>query len=117
MKKTCVPQFSSQHCLQQLGYGSNLGVLQHTNRNKNRGTYDSAIKKNVFESLLMRWMKLEPIIQSEVCQKEKHQQSILTNIYGNQKDGNYDHICEVPKDTDIKKRLLDSVGEGQGEMI
>ena len=32
----------------------------------------SAIKKNTFESVLMRWMKLEPIIQSEVSQKEKH---------------------------------------------
>ena len=44
--------------------------------------YDSAIKKNTFESVLMRWMKLEPIIQSEVSQKEKHQYSILTHIYG-----------------------------------
>ena len=43
--------------------------------------YYSAIKKNVFESVLMRWMKLEPIIQSEVSQKEKHQSSILTHIY------------------------------------
>ena len=39
-------------------------------------------KKNAFESVLMRWMKLEPIIQSEVSQKEKHQYSILTHIYG-----------------------------------
>ena len=44
--------------------------------------YYSAIKKNTFESVLMRWMKLEPIIQSEVSQKEKHQYSILTYIYG-----------------------------------
>ena len=44
--------------------------------------YYSAIKKNVFESVLMRWMKLEPIIQSEVRQKEKHRYSILTHIYG-----------------------------------
>ena len=44
--------------------------------------YYSAIKKNIFESVLMRWMKLEPIIQSEVNQKEKHQYSILTHIYG-----------------------------------
>ena len=44
--------------------------------------YDSAIKKNAFESVLMRWMKLEPIIQSEVSQKEKHQYRILTHIYG-----------------------------------
>ena len=43
--------------------------------------YYSAIKKNTFESVLMRWIKLEPIIQSEVCQKEKHQYSILTHIY------------------------------------
>ena len=44
--------------------------------------YYSAIKKNVFESVLMRWMKLEPIIQSEVSQKEKHQKySILMHIY------------------------------------
>ena len=41
----------------------------------------SDIKKNTFESVLMRWMKLEPIIQSEVSQKEKHQYSILTHIY------------------------------------
>ena len=44
--------------------------------------YYSAIKKNAFESVLMRWMKLEPIIQSEVSQKEKHQYIILTHIYG-----------------------------------
>ena len=44
--------------------------------------YYSAIKKNAFESVLMRWMKLEPIIQSEVIQKEKHQSSILMYIYG-----------------------------------
>ena len=44
--------------------------------------YYSAIKKNTFESVLMRWRKLEPIIQSEVSQKEKHQYSVLMHIYG-----------------------------------
>ena len=44
--------------------------------------YHSAIKKNAFESVLMRWMKLELIIQSKVSQKEKHQYSILMHIYG-----------------------------------
>ena len=44
--------------------------------------YYSAIKKNAFESVLMRRMKLEPVIQSEVSQKERHQDSILTHIYG-----------------------------------
>ena len=43
--------------------------------------YYSAIKKNTFESVLKRWMKLEPIIQSEVSQKENHQYSILIQIY------------------------------------
>ena len=42
--------------------------------------YYSAIKKNAFESVLMRWMNLEPIIQSEVSQKEKNKY-ILMNIY------------------------------------
>ena len=44
--------------------------------------YYSAIKRNAFESVLMRWMKLGLIKQSEVSQKEKHQYSILTHIYG-----------------------------------
>ena len=40
-------------------------------------------KKNAFESVLMRWMKLELIIQSEVSQKEKHQYGILMYIMWN----------------------------------
>ena len=44
--------------------------------------YYTAIKKNSFESILMRWMKLEPIIQSEVSQKDKDHYNILTHIYG-----------------------------------
>ena len=44
--------------------------------------YHSAIKKNSFESVLMRWMKLEPIIQSEVSQEDKDHYNILTHIYG-----------------------------------
>ena len=44
--------------------------------------YNSVIKKNTFESVLMRWMKLQPIIQSEVSQKEKHQYSVLMHKYG-----------------------------------
>ena len=61
--------------------------------------YYSAIKKNAFESVLMRCLKLEPIIQSEVSQKEKHQYSILTYIYGILEDGNEDPICETAKET------------------
>ena len=44
--------------------------------------YYSAIKRNAFESVLMRWMNLEPIIQSEVSQKEKDKYRILARIYG-----------------------------------
>ena len=44
--------------------------------------YFSAIKKIALESVLIRCMKLEPIIQSEISQKEKHQYSILMHIYG-----------------------------------
>ena len=44
--------------------------------------YHSAIKRNAFESVLMSWMNLEPVKQSEVSQKEKDKYSILTHIYG-----------------------------------
>ena len=41
-----------------------------------------AMKRNAFKSVLMRWMSLEPIIQSEVSQKEKDKYHILMHIYG-----------------------------------
>ena len=44
--------------------------------------YYSAIKKNAFELVLMRWMKLEPVIHNELNQKEIYQYSILMHIYG-----------------------------------
>ena len=44
---------------------------------------------------------MEPIIQSEVSQKEKHQESILMHIYGIQKDGNDDSTCKTAKETQI----------------
>ena len=43
--------------------------------------YYSAIKRNAFESVLMRWMNPEPIIQSEASEKEKDNFRILTHIY------------------------------------
>ena len=68
--------------------------------------YYSAIKKNTFESVLMRWMKLEPIIESEVSQKEKHQYSILMHIYGIQKDGNNNPVYETAKETLMYRKAL-----------
>ena len=44
--------------------------------------YYSAIKRNTFEPVLMRWMNLESIIHSEVCQKEKDKYHVLIHIYG-----------------------------------
>ena len=63
--------------------------------------YYSAIKKNTFQSVLMRWMKLELVIRSEEIQKEKHQYSILTHVYGIQKDGNDNPLCETAKETQM----------------
>ena len=68
--------------------------------------YYSAIKKNTFESVLMRWMKLEPITQTEVSQKEKHQYSILMHIYGIQKDGNDNPTCKKAKETQMYKTVF-----------
>ena len=44
--------------------------------------YYSAIKRNSLESVLMKWMNLETIIQNEVNQKEKYKYCILTHMYG-----------------------------------
>ena len=49
----------------------------------------------------MRWMKLEPIIQSEVSQKDKDQYSILTHIYGILKDGNDNLNAKQNKETQM----------------
>ena len=62
-------------------------------------------------------MKLEPIIQSEVSQKEKHQYNILTHIYGILKDGKNNHVCETAKETQMYRTVFWTVGEGEGGMI
>ena len=54
------------------------GVVVHIHN----GILLSLTKGNAFESVLMRWMNLEPIIQHEISQKEKDKYCILTNIYG-----------------------------------
>ena len=63
--------------------------------------YYSAIKNNAFESVLMRWIKLKPIIQSEVSKKEKHLYSILMHIYVIYKNGNDNPICKTQKETQL----------------
>ena len=78
--------------------------------------YYSVIKKNAFESVLMRWMKLEPIIQSEISQKEKHQYSILILYMEFRKMVMMTLYARQQRDTDVKNSLLDSVREGEGGM-
>ena len=79
--------------------------------------YYPAIKRNTFESVLMRWMNLEPIIQSEVSQKEKEKYRILIYIYGIWKDSTDDPTCRAEKDTDLGSRLVDTVEEGESGVI
>ena len=59
-------------------------------------------------------MKLQPVIQSEVSQKVKHQYSILTHIYGIQKDGNDNPVYETAKDTQMYRTVFWTLGEGEG---
>ena len=74
-----------------------------------------------FESVLMRWMKLEPNILREVSQKDKDQYSILTHIYGILKDGNDNPISKTEKQTQMYRAdfwtLWEKVRVGCSERI
>ena len=76
--------------------------------------YYSAIKRNTFESVLMRWMNLEPIIQSEVSQKEKDKYHILMHIYEIQKNGTEEFICRAAMEKQTQRIDLWTWGEGTG---
>ena len=83
--------------------------------------YYSPIKRKAvsFESVLMRWMNLDPLIQKEVSQKEKGKYCIITHIYGIKKDNTNDPLWRAAKETDTENRLslCLSVGGGEGGMI
>jgi len=68
--------------------------------------YYSAIKNNTFESVLMSWMKLKPIIHSEVSQKEKHQYSILTIYIQFRKMVMINPVCEKVKETQMYRTVF-----------
>ena len=68
--------------------------------------YYSATKRNAFESVPKRWMNLEPLIQSEVSQKEKDKYCILMHIYGIQKDGIHEFICKAAMEKQMKRTDL-----------
>ena len=82
--------------------------------------YYSAIKKNSFESVLMRWMKLEPIIQSEVSQKDKDHYNIFVHIFTNMGfsggSGSRESTCNAG-DLDSIPELGRSPGGGHGNPL
>ena len=75
--------------------------------------YYSAIKRNTFESVLMRWVNLEPIIQSEVSQKEKEKYRIQMDTYRIKKDGTKEFICRAEMKKQTSKTDLWKRGEGR----
>ena len=74
--------------------------------------YYSAIKRNTCESVLMRWVSLEPIIPSELSQKEKDKYRITMHIYGIQENGTENFICRATMEKQSQRRLMDM---GRGE--
>ena len=74
--------------------------------------YYSVIKRNTFESVLMRWMNLEPIIQSEVSHKEKDKHCILMHIYRIQKNDTQEFIYRATVEKQTQRIDLWTWGEG-----
>ena len=120
LKKTHVSHCSLQHNLQQLEPGSNVinrCPLTDEWIKKSWYTYTMeyylSIKRNAFESVLMRWMKLEPIIHSEVSQKEKDKYHILMLIYRIQKNGTEEFISRAAMEKQTQRIDLWTWGEGR----
>ena len=78
--------------------------------------YYSAIKRNTYESVLMRWMNLEPIIQREVSQKEKDKYCIITHIYGTYKNDTEEFIFRAAMEKQTESRPMDKGGGEKGEV-
>ena len=76
--------------------------------------YYSAIRSNAFESVLMRWMKVEPIIQSEVSQKDKDKYCVLTLIYRIQRNDTEEFIYRATMQKQTYRINLWTWGEGRG---
>ena len=75
--------------------------------------YYSAIKRNAFESVLMRWMSLEPIIQSEMSQKEKDKYRTLMYIYRIQRNSTEEFIYRARMEKQTQRIDLWTRGEGR----
>ena len=75
--------------------------------------YSSAIKRNAFESVLMRWINLDPIMQGKVSQKEKDKCHILMDIYRIQKNGTEKFIYRAAVEKQTQRVDLWTWGEGR----
>ena len=78
--------------------------------------YYSVIKGNEFESVLMRWMNLEPIVQSHYTKSEREKQILYTiaYIWNLEKWYWWTYLQGSSGDTDIENRPVDTVGEEEG---
>ena len=77
--------------------------------------YYSAIKRNTFESILLRWMNLKPITQSEVSHQEKYKYCILTHTYGILRDGTDEFIFRTAMENQTLRTELWTWGEERRE--
>jgi len=75
--------------------------------------YYSAIKRNTFKSVVMKWMNPEPITQSEVSQKEKEKYHHITHTYRIKKNGPEEFICRAAMEKQTSKIELWTWGEGR----
>ena len=77
--------------------------------------YYSAIKKNAFESVLMRWMNLDPIIQREVSHKEKQISYTHTYVWNLERQYWWNYLQGSSGDTDREQTMDTGLGEeGEG---
>ena len=113
LKKTHVPKYSLQHYLQQLEKQPRCPLTDEWIKKLwyvYTMEYYSAIKRNTFESVLMQCMNLEPIMQSEVSQKDKYR--ILMHIYRIQKNATGELIYRAVVEKQTQRIDLQTWGDG-----
>ena len=119
LKDTHVSHCSLQHYLQQNMEATQMSIDRWIKKLRYIYTMEcySAIKRNTLESVLMRWMNLEPIIQSEVGQKNKYKYHILMHLHRIQEYGTEEFIYRAAMEKQTQRIDLWTWGRGEeGEM-